>query len=146
MAITMNLYTVSDDPRVVGKTKTGAGSTTITLKDGCSIDRPVVTFSASIASVANVNYAYISTFHRYYWIVDRKSLVNGMVEFSLVSDPWESFASQLRACPATIVRNENTGNGYLIDNSYQLLAYNQIVTRTFPVGLTEDSMILLGAG
>lgn len=146
MAITMTLYTTNDDERVVGKSLTTVASHTITLKVGCSIDAPTVSFTASIASLANVNYAYIDAFGRYYFIRDRKSLVNGMVELTLESDPWNSFASQLRACNATIVRNENASNGYLVDNEYQLLAYNTVVTRTFPAGLTDESIILMTVG
>ena len=147
MAINISLYQISDDERVVGKSIPAAISThTITLKDGCSIDAPVVTFSATAAAIAGVNYAYIDTFGRYYFIRDRKSLINGVIELTLESDPWQSFASQLRACRATIVRNERASNGYLIDNEYQLLAYNTVVTREFPAGLTGESMILMTVG
>ena len=147
MAITISLYQISDDERVVGKNiPTAVSSHTITLKDGCSIDAPVVTFSATAAAIAGVNYAYIDTFGRYYFIRDRKSLVNGVVELTLESDPWQSFASQLRGCTATIMRNENAANGYLLDNQYQLLSYNNVVTREFPAGLTGESMLLLTVG
>lgn len=147
MAHSIQLYNTADDPRVVGKTKsTVGGAHAITLKDGCSIDEPTVSLTISASSIANANYAYIGDFGRYYWIRDRKSLVNGVVELVLESDPWESFASQLRACPATISRNENASNGYLLDDSYQLLAYNTVVTRLFPQGMTDESMILMTVG
>ena len=147
MAINISLYQISDDERVVGKTIPAAISThTITLKDGCSIDAPVVSFSANAAVMAGINYAYIDAFQRYYFIRDRKSLINGVIELTLESDPWQSFASQLRACTATIMRNENAANGYLLDNQYQLLSYNNVVTREFPAGLTGESMLLLTVG
>ena len=148
MAITMNLYTISDDERKVSKSipVSPISSHTITLKDGCSVDEPVVTLTASIASIASANYAYIDTFGRYYWIRNRKSLVNGVVELTLESDPWMSFSSQLRSCKATITRNQNASNGYLLDDAYQLLAYNTVVTRDFPAGLTDESVVLLTVG
>lgn len=147
MAITISLYQISDDERVVGKNiPTAISSHTITLKDGCSIDAPVVSFSATAAAIAGVNYAYIDTFGRYYFIRDRKSLVNGVVELTLESDPWQSFASQLRACNATIVRSSAASNGYLMDKEYQLLAYNSVVTREFPAGLTGETMLLMTVG
>ena len=148
MAITMNLYSISDDERVVGKNipQTPYASHTITLKDGCSIDMPTVSFTAPATEIANVNYAYIDAFSRYYFIRNRRSLINGIVELTLESDPWESFASQLRNCQATILRNERASNGYLMDSEYQLLAYNTVVTREFPAGLTDESIILLTVG
>lgn len=147
MAHSIQLYNTADDPRVVGKSKSAVGGAhSITLKDGCSIDEPTVSLTISASAIANANYAYIGDFGRYYWIRDRKSLINGVVELLLESDPWESFASQLRGCPATIVRNENRANGYLLDNAYQTLAYNTVVTRQFPLGLWSESMILMTVG
>lgn len=148
MAITMNLYQITDDERVVGKSipQTPLSQHTITLKDGCSIDEPVVSLTGSAASIAAANYAYVDTFGRYYWIRDRKSLINGVIELTLESDPWNSFAAQLRGCNATITRNENARNGYLLDEKYQLLAYNSVVTREFPSGLTGESMLLMTVG
>lgn len=147
MAINISLYQISDDERVVGKTIPTAISThTITLKDGCSIDAPVVSFSANAAVMAGINYAYIDAFQRYYFIRDRKSLINGVIELTLESDPWQSFASQLRNCNATIVRSAAASNGYLMDKEYQLLAYNSVVTREFPAGLTGETMLLMTVG
>ena len=148
MAITMNLYSISEDERVVGKSIPASplSTHTITLKDGCSVDEPVVSLTASVATIASANYAYIDTFGRYYWIRNRKSLVNGVVELTLESDPWNSFASQLRNCQATITRNQNAKNGYLLDEKYQLLSYNTVVTREFPSGLTGESMLLMTVG
>lgn len=147
MAITMSLYQVSDDVNVMGKTIPPATSThTITLKDGCSIDRPVVSFSAQASAIAPLNYAYIDTFGRYYWITDRKSLVNGVCELTLESDPLQSFMTAIKARPAVITRNAQQYNGYLKDAGYNALAYEKVMYRTFPTGLDDFSYILMTVG
>lgn len=147
MAITMSLYQVTDDPRVMGKTIPAATSThTITLKDGCSIDRPVVSFSANAAALAPLNYAYIDTFQRYYYITDRKSLINGVMELTLESDPLESFKTEIRQRTATITRNQNIRNGYLSDIGYNALAYQGVQYKTFPNALEDSSYILVTVG
>ena len=147
MAITMSLYQVTDDVNVMGKTIPAATSThTITLKDGCSIDKPVITFSAQASAIAPLNYAYIDTFQRYYWITDRKSLVNGVMELTLESDPLESFSSSIRLCPATITRNANQYNGYLKDSGYNAVAYEAIQYKRFPNALNDASCILVTVG
>ena len=147
MAITLSLYQVSDDINVIGKTIPTATSThTITLKDGCSIDRPVVSFSAQAAAIAPLNYAYIDTFGRYYWIVDRKSLINGVVELTLESDPLESFKTEIKARSATITRNENEKQGYLPDSGYNALAYDGVQYKSFPNAMTDSSYILVTVG
>lgn len=149
MAITMNLYQVTDDVNVMGKTiPTPTSSHTITLKDGCSIDRPVVSFSAQASALAPLNYAYIDTFQRYYWITDRKSLLNGVMELTLESDPLESFKTQIGAQKATITRTENKAlaDAYIMDNKYMAKSYKQIVTLDFPTMLTDFSFILMTVG
>lgn len=149
MAITMSLYQINEDFRTVGKTIPTATSThTIKLKDGCSIDSPIVSFSAQASAIAPLNYAYIDTFGRYYFIRDRKSLVNGVVELTLESDPWESFRAQLLNVEATINRSAKASlvNGFLMDSGYQLLAYKHCAIRNFPVGIDDDTMILTTVG
>ena len=147
MAIAMSLYQVTDDVNVMGKTIPAATSThTITLKDGCSIDKPVITFSAQASAIAPLNYAYIDTFQRYYWITDRKSLVNGVMELTLESDPLQSFMAEIRACPATITRNANQYNGYLQDSGYNALAYEGIQYKAFPNAMDDTSCILVTVG
>lgn len=147
MAITMSLYQVTDDPKVIGKNLGTAVSThTITLKDGCSIDRPVVSFSAQAAALAPLNYAYIDTFQRYYYITDRKSLINGVMELTLESDPLQSFQTEIKQCTATITRNQNLRQGYLQDSGYNALAYQGVQYKAFPHALTDATYILVTVG
>lgn len=149
MAISMSLYQVTDDVNVLGKTIPAPTSThTILLKEGCSIDRPVVSFSAQASAIAPLNYAYIDTFQRYYYITDRKSLVNGVVELTLESDPLESFRAQILLRPATITRQEDPkkADAYIQDNRYIGKAYRNIFTRDFPAGLDNFSFILMTVG
>lgn len=147
MAISMSLYQVSDDINVMGKSIPAPTSThNILLKEGCSVDRPVVTFSAVAAAIAPLNYAYIDTFGRYYYIVDRKSLVNGVVELTLESDPLESFRAQILQRQATITRNQNIANGYLKDANYAALAFEAVQYKQFPNALDAASCILVTVG
>lgn len=149
MAITMSLYQINEDFHTVGKTiPTPTSTHTIKLKDGCSIDNPIVSFSAQASAIAPLNYAYIDTFGRYYFIRDRKSQINGVVELTLDSDPWESFRAQLLNVEATINRSAKNSlvNGFLMDSGYQLLAYKHCAIRNFPVGIDNDTMILTTVG
>lgn len=147
MAISMSLYQVSDDINVMGKNIPTATSThTILLKDGCSVDNPVVTFSAVASAIAPLNYAYIDTFGRYYFITDRKSLVNGVVELTLESDPLQSFKTEIGNCDAIIRRQENDANGYLQDDQYNAMAYEAVATRPWPNAIDDFSFILMTVG
>ena len=149
MAINISLYQISEDERAFPKALgTPVATHQITLKGGCSIDSPVVSFSAGSAIMATLNYAYIDTFGRYYFIRDRKMTVNGVCELTLESDVLQSFAAEIKALPATITRTENErkADAYLLDNKYVAKAYKQIVTKDFPNELTDYSFILMTVG
>lgn len=149
MAINISLYQISDAENVVPKTVGTAVSThTVTLKDGCSIDKPVVSFSGGSAIMATLNYAYIDAFQRYYFIRDRRMTVNGVCELTLESDPLQSFSAALLQVPATITRqqDERKADGYIQDNKYIGKSYRKIFERDFPVGLDDFSFILMTVG
>lgn len=147
MAITMSLYQVTDDVNVLGKTIPAPTSThTITLKDGCSIDNPVVSFSAQAAALAPLNYAYINTFQRYYYITDRKSLINGVMELTLESDPLQSFMDAIKARSATVTRSASEYNGYLKDSGYNAVAYEGVQYKQFPNAMDDCSCIMVTVG
>jgi hypothetical protein len=118
----------------------------VTLKEGCNIDKPTISFSAGSAIMATLNYCYIDAFGRYYWIRDRNMLVNGVCEMTLESDPLQSFSTEIKAVTATITRNENLKNGYLIDERYKAKSYKKIVHKEFPVSLDDMSIILMTVG
>jgi hypothetical protein len=147
MAINISLFQISEAENVFPKTIPLPVSThTITLKEGCSIDQPTVSFSVGSAIMATLNYAYIDAFGRYYWIRDRNMLVNGVCELTLESDPLQSFAAQIKAVQATITRNENMANGYLQDSGYNALAYEGIQYKHFPNALDDTTCILVTVG
>ena len=147
MAHTIQLFQYSGDPRIVSKILgTPVSEHTFLLKEGCSIDRPVIQFSAAAAIMATLNYCYIPDFGRYYWITDRSSMVNGVMELTLESDPWTSFDTQLRAVTATVDRSASNWQGFLYDNGYQILAYKTSAIRNFPNSIDNDTMILTTVG
>ena len=150
MSITISLYQISEDEKVFPKTIPAqpVSSHTITLKDGCSIDNPTVSFSGGSAIMSTLNYAYIDAFGRYYFIRDRKMTVSGVCELTLESDPLQSFATQIKAVPATITRTQNRlkADAYLLDNKYIAKSYRHIVTKDFPNELSDYSFILMTVG
>ena len=148
MAITISLYQMSEAENVFPKTipSEPVSQHTITLKEGCSIDKPTISFSGGSAVMATLNYAYIDAFGRYYWIKDRNMLVNGVCEMTLESDPLQSFADGLKNVNATITRNENIKNGYLKDAGYNALAYDAVQYKEFPNALDDTSCILVTVG
>ena len=100
----------------------------------------------NLASVKASNYCYIGETGKYYYIVPDYKIENQSVIIALKEDVLMSFKTQILAQTCTVSRNEQIANSYLYDDAYQLLAYKNIVTKKFPYGLENDSMILMTVG
>lgn len=108
-----------------------------------------MTLRLAIGNLANVkasNYCHIPETGKYYFINPDYKIENQSIIIALKEDVLMSFRSQLLAQTCTVSRNENLSNAYLYDNGYQLLSYKTAVTRLFPHGLDNDTIVLLTIG
>lgn len=97
------------------------------------------------STVDSINYAYVDTTGKYYF-VESKDFDNNEIILNLKQDVLMSFSSGIRNASGTVARNENRYNGYMLDNSYQVLSYKNIVTKEFPNGVGNESIILMTVG
>lgn len=98
-----------------------------------------------VSDFTNVNYVYIDNFSRYYFVEDVK-IENGFLILNCRCDVLMSHREQISNIYCTIARNQNQSNGYLYDNNYKVLSYENIVCKQFPNGLTTNGIILMTAG
>lgn len=120
----ITFYNVSDAPNKLVKDITSVIGTSRALSPTGQINvlNPVVTVawdSTNGDKIINANYAYIDTFHRYYWItcgIDtaKRIVVSGKVDYLM------TYAADIKNCPATIVRAELTKPTYIPDNKYPI--------------------------
>lgn len=94
--------------------------------------------------IDKVNYCYLADTNRYYYVNTIKNA--GEIELSLSVDVLMSHLEEIKQITGTIDRNENESNGYLVDDRYQSYAYRQITCKSYPTGLTHDSLILMTVG
>ena len=92
------------------------------------------------------NYCYISDNNRYYYITEKTKLSGGKILLNCNIDVLMSNKDELLQLTATVDRNENESNAYLIDENYKALSYKEIVCKSFPQGMTRDSIILMTVG
>lgn len=97
-----------------------------------------------IENVKDINYVYIDKFKRFYFC--EVSIENGFIVLSCDVDALMSYKNEILKIVATIDRNEFLRNGYIQDDSYKVLAYEEVVCKSFPSGLTSDSLILMTVG
>jgi hypothetical protein len=92
------------------------------------------------------NYLYCDYTGRYYFIREITMVRNGLYRLSCHVDVLMTYGAAIRGKNATITRNEYTKNGYIPDERYKSLAYEEIVTKQFPNEMNQDSIILLTVG
>lgn len=91
------------------------------------------------------NYLYSSDTGKYYFRTGY-TIENQHVIVTCHEDVLMTFDQQLRAQSMTISRNANLSNAYLLDNGYQLLAYDNCVARQFPNEINQDTILLMTVG
>lgn len=119
--MTITFYKTSDNPKKVDKTANlvtvGQG---VALAPTGQVDvlNPVI-LTDYRESFLNSNYAYIDTFHRYYWITTAVDTAGRLV-VSCKVDYLTSWAGAIKNCPATIVRAELGRPTYVTDTKYPI--------------------------
>ena len=140
------LYNNTSERNALTKTLTNQTTYTGVLKDNCSVVNP--TFILYESNPTGFNYAYISEFARYYYIVDMVSTSNGMWEITLMCDVLMSFSSDILSSWAIIENTEITETSpYIESDIWQTLVKTKTDIIEFSSGLLDTGeYILITAG
>ena len=144
--MTIDLYTITDDPRKLEKTLTNSNlvlETNVNMKEGGDVLHPHFTIAGS--DLHAVNYVYIARYGRYYFARTKVDPAGRWIVDCDV-DVLMSHAAQLKNLTVTVDRSESIYNGYLPDAQYKSLGYRTVATKIFPDGLTSNSYILITTG
>ena len=144
----VKLCTTPSETYRVDKSVTVQATAECTLKEGTSVENPVILLASS--NISGCNYMYIPDFGRYYFIHDIISVRNGLWEVHGHVDVLMSFSSGIKGCSATLKRQENLFNMYLDDPEFKTYNKSDIVTKVFTgasSGLSKDlKYVLVVAG
>lgn len=112
---TMDTYNMTCEKNYVNKTNfiTYINELTGTLRESCSITKPVITFQS--VTVPTFNYVYIPNFNRYYFVTDIVTLNKDMYQVSLRVDVLMSYKDIIRSQTCIVARNEHDYNWKLPD-------------------------------
>ena len=143
----IKLYKNKSDSNMLHKNLEFAAEYDVTIKRDNEILNPTIILHAIAEDIAELNYAEIPMYNRFYNITGFTVMPTNMVEIELAVDVLQTYDSQIRNnISGTITRNQYERNGYIIDNQYTALGYKKIVAKTFPNGMTNDSIILMTTG
>lgn len=140
------LYKNNSDDKVVSKNITPLATLNGALRKACSLIDPVVDITINNnAILAQLNYAKISQFGRYYY-VKNITYKGNLVELQLHVDVISSFQTELKSLSAVIARQENKYNLYLQDGYFKTYQNPHVSIKQFPNGFDTQQFILAVAG
>ena len=142
----INFYVNQSEKNRVDKTLTSAFDLNGELKEDCSIIDPVIKIVSDVSSMASVNYMYIPSFSRYYFINNVISINNDICEVHAHVDVLSTYKDEIRAQRAIVSRQEKKWNLYLNDGVFKTYQNPYIITKAFSSGFTSQHFILTIAG
>lgn len=142
--MTIKLYNNTSEVNKINKILTNETSLTGVLKEGCSIENPIITFDMTgyQSTYMGKNYAYISEFGRYYFITDINPLYNNLVEISMRVDVLKSFASTILTTQMLIERSESLYSPYVTDSQRPAYNFPMVLTKAFSGSLNTPHFYL----
>lgn len=140
MAFEIQCFWNKSDNNVVNKALTQVVQLTGTLRNEAEVVDPVILLEVDDPN--KFNYIYIPSFKRYYYVTDRTSVRNNIVEVSAHCDVLMTYKAQFLALPAVISRNSRDYNVYLPDDQFSALAYERVQVRKFPNSLSADKSLI----
>lgn len=144
--MTINFYTNQSEKNRLDKTLVSAFDLNGELKEDCSIIDPVIKIAADVSSMASVNYLYIASFGRYYFINNVVSINNDICEVHAHVDVLSTYKDEIRAQRAIVSRQEKKWNLYLNDGVFKTYQNPYIITKAFSSGFTSQHFVLSIAG
>lgn len=140
MAFDIQCFWNKSDNNVVNKQLTAVINLTGTLRNESEVVDPTILME--IDEPNKFNYLYIPAFKRYYYVTDRNSVRNNLVEVSAHCDVLMTYKAQFLALPAVISRNTHDYNVYLPDDQFSAMAYERVQVKKFPNSLTADKQLI----
>ena len=113
--MTIDLMKITEDERSVIKTPITVSTINVVLKTEVENVLSPILEVTQINYFADVNYAYIPTFGRYYFVTPAV-LYGGRCQYRLRVDPLTTYAAQILTLRAHMVRAEQTGITEIPDN------------------------------
>ena len=135
----MNVSLMSFSKKKNSTATPSSGGSTLsgTLREGCSVIKPIIGFKLSRLTFANWNYAYISDFYRYYYIQDW-TWEGGLWWAYMEIDPMASFKAGIGASSCYVLRSASEWESKITDELYPAIGYRASAKHQFENPLAPD--------
>ena len=148
MSITLKAYKNLSENNVVDKSITQLGSDLSgVLRSDCSVIDPIIAIQGIPGeNIANLNYIYIPSFNRYYYVNNIVIKNKDIFELHCHVDVLMTYKSGIRGNSAVISRQENAYNLYLPDGAFKTYSNPHYQIIKFPGGFSGYHYVLTVAG
>ena len=145
MSFSISLQNNSSPINKIGKAISTIKTATGSLKNESDVIRPEILIECD-SSILSANYMTIDTLHRKYFIEEIQSVRNNLWLVQAHVDVLDTYASQILANSAVVLRQENNFNLLLNDGVFKCKQDPRIFYRKFPSGLGDFNYILITQG
>lgn len=146
MSFAVDFYSFSKKDNSTKQPSGGATSLSCEILQPSSILTPYLEINSVIANPSSLNYAYISTYGRYYWVTDW-SYDKGFWICRLEVDVLATYKTQIGSSTQYVVRAASAYNLTITDTKYPALSYSQITNVPFDslhTAFTNGGSFVLG--
>lgn len=149
----VNLFTTTDDKRVVNKTLTAVKTLSCSVYDNCDIYKPRLLIEYD-ASIYTTNYMYIPLMQRYYFITDVILDAGNRMVLHGELDVLYTYRNSISQVNATVVRNEFAEDNLLVDPIATFTPQKEVKAFQFPdtpfnareIGSAKNFVMVIGGG
>lgn len=135
-------------PNYLVKDITDIAYATGTLRNGTSITNPTVIIESELSEqfISQINYMYIETFNRYYYVNEIISMGTQLWRVAAHIDVLMSFKTQILANSGIISKQYEKWNLYIDDGTFRSEQDCLTQVKTFPSGFDTYEWVLAVAG
>lgn len=144
--VTVTFMNNSSDNNVVDKVVSTSNSADCVLKDPTEMVNPVLRVASDVIT-SGVNYCYIPSLGRYYFVRNKRQMTAGMMEVDLHVDVLMSFKESIRQATALVEVTGNAVNPYIESDIWTPDVRRTTHVKKFESGFNHDpKYILITAG
>lgn len=145
MSFAIELMYNSDPLNKINKTPSNVITVIGELREETDIVNPAINIEYS-GTLHNVNYMYIGTFHRYYFITKIESIRTGLWRVYGHCDVLKTYSEGILGAPCVVARNQNQYNLLLNDSYFKVYANPRLQVANFPNSFSGYSYVLVMKG
>lgn len=145
MSFAINLMNNQDELNKISKTPTTIMTLVGELREETDLVNPQINIEYD-GTLVNVNYMYIGTFNRYYFITKIESVRTGLWRIYAHCDVLKTYSQAILGTKCVVARNENKYNLYLNDSFFKVYSNPRLQICNFPSKFTGESYVLVMNG